>query len=177
MILLILCAAIYGALAVWLFRRTTNPPQLRLTVNRILAHIIEFRLFIDEPSLIWQAQKAALRENLSLLRQIAIPCLIMAIPLVPISRHFGHVPPQPGDTAIMTANTDNVPCFPGLLIETPAVHVHRTGEVFWRVRLVKPIKEPLPPGVELLYPQSNSWLPWFLGISTLSALATAKAIK
>jgi len=170
MILLIVCAAVYGAIAAWLFRRTTNPQQLRLTVNRILAHIMEFRLFIDEPSLIWQAQKAALRENLSLLRQIAIPCLIMAIPLVPLSRRFGHAELKPGDTTIMTAHTDNVPRFTGLIVETPAVHVRRTGEVIWRVRLVKPPKGPLPPGVELRYPESNSWLLWFLGVSTMTAL-------
>jgi hypothetical protein len=170
MTLLILCAAIYGAVAAWVFRRTTDPQKMLLTVNRILAHIMEFRLFIDEPSLIWRAQKAALRENVSLLRQLAIPCLIMAVPLIPLSRQFDHVPLKPGDTTIMTAHTDNVPCFTGLLIETPPVHVRRTGEVIWRVRLVKPLKGPLPPGVELRYPRSNVWLLWFFGISTLTAL-------
>jgi hypothetical protein len=178
--LLIAVAVLYGALAAFLFRRMTSPSKLHLAINRILAHIIEFRLFIDEPALIWKAQKAAFRANLSLLRQIALPVLLTAIPLVlawqPLEQRFGHAPLKIGETTLMTARTDDVPCMSGLLVETPGVHIVRTGEIVWRVRLVKELKGGLPPGVELRYPRSNIWVGWFLAVSSLSAVVFAKTI-
>src|SRR5438067_2508597 len=73
-------ATIYGSAAMFVFRRFTNPELLRQTSNRILAHVLEFRLFLDEPAIILRAQRDLMVENFRLLRQIALPCLILAIP-------------------------------------------------------------------------------------------------
>ena len=61
-----------------MFRRLADARRVRAATNQILARIMEFRLFVDEPALVWRAQKEALRANLALLREIALPCLIMA---------------------------------------------------------------------------------------------------
>jgi hypothetical protein len=175
--LLIVTALLYGAAAGFAFTRLTDHRRIRQAVNQIQAHIMEFRLFIDEPGLIWKAQREALRANLSLLRLIALPTALMAILFAlawqPMERRFGHGPLKLGESTIMTAHTDLVPCFAGLIFDTPGVYLPRTGETVWRVHLTRELKGPLPPGVELRYPRSNVWLAWFAGISTLSAIAAA----
>jgi hypothetical protein len=180
MILLVSCSVLYGALAALVLRRTVDAAKLRVSINRIVAHIIEFRLFIDEPALIWRAQKAAFRANVALLRQLALPCVVMAVPLLllwsSMERRFGHGPLGPGETTIVTAHTDQAPVIDGLTIETPGVRIARTGEVSWRVRATRSISATPAEGVVVRYPQSNAWIPWFFGISTLSALAFTKAI-
>jgi hypothetical protein len=177
MTVLIPLAMLYGVAAALIFRRFTDAAKLRLSVNRILAHIMEFRLFIDEPGLIWRAQKAAFVANAALLKQIALPCLLMAAPLAlawpTMARHFGHSALKPGEATVMTAHTDPVPCFAGLLVESPGVYLPRTGETVWRVRLVRPLKGPLPAGVTLRYPKSNLWILVFVAASTLSAVAVS----
>lgn len=174
---LIPIAMLYGLAAALVFRHFTDAARLRVCVNRILAHILEFRLFIDEPGLILRAQTAALKANAALLREIALPCLMMAAPLVfawpAMDRRFGHAPLQAGETTIMTAHTDPVPCFTGLRVESPGVYLPKTGETVWRVRLVKPLSEPLPLGIQLLHRRSRLWIAVFAVVSTVSAAAAA----
>jgi hypothetical protein len=180
MTLLIACAVLYGAVAGLVFRRLTDSAKLRTSVNRLIAHIIEFRLFIDEPALIWRAQKDALRANGALLGQVVWPCLLMALPLAlawsPMQERFGHGPLKIGEATVMTAHTEDVPCMTGLLVESPGVRIARTGEVMWRVRPIRELKGPLPAGVELRYPTSNTWIVWFLAISSFSAVVFARTI-
>jgi hypothetical protein len=163
-------AILYGAAAALLFRRLTNPSKIRASINQIEAHILEFRLFIDEPALIWRAQKAAIRANLTLLRQIALPCILLAIPLAllwtPLEHRFGHRPLNPGETTILTAHTDLAPTIDGLTIETPGVRIPRTREVVWRVRAVRQINN----APDVRFPPSNTWILWFIAISSLTAI-------
>jgi hypothetical protein len=173
MILLVLVSLLYGAVAAFVFRRTTNPRRIRQTTNQILARIMEFRLFVDEPALIWRAQLGALRANFALLRQIAMPCLIMAalfaIIYPTLDRRFGHAPLTMGEPTVLTAHTDQTPHIDGIAIETPGVRIPRTGEVSWRIRPVNTIIGTLPTGVKIQYPRTTAWLVWFFAISSLSA--------
>src|SRR6266700_6999095 len=93
------------------FRRFTNPESLRRTVNRILAHVLEFRLFLDEPAIILRAQRDLIVENVRLLGQIALPCLILAIPSAllyePLDRHFGYGPLRVGEPVVVSAPLDS----------------------------------------------------------------------
>jgi len=70
-------SALCGIVTAFVFRRFGSS-HTRRTVNRILAHVLELRLFLDEPRLIWNAQRDLLRENLRLFGQIALPSLIAA---------------------------------------------------------------------------------------------------
>ncbi len=40
-----------GFLSMWAFRRWSNPARIRSAMNRIVAHLLEFRLYSDEPAL------------------------------------------------------------------------------------------------------------------------------
>jgi choline-sulfatase len=177
LITLVPLSALCGFLTALVFRRFA-PAGTKQTVNRILAHILELRLFLDEPRLIFKAQRDLLRENLRLLSQIAIPCLIAA-PLFALviwqaDRVYGRGPLAAGEPVVVTAQGDvqlHAPA--GLIVETPAVHVRRTNQVSWRVRPTRPFSGTLP-GFEIPWPRATvlgvSWLVWFFGISSLSAL-------
>jgi hypothetical protein len=147
-------------------------------VNRILAHVMEFRLFVDEPALIWRAQRDAIRANFALLRQIAIPCIAMTalfgILWSPMDRYFGREPLRPGEATVMTAHVDQVPEVPGIVVETPGVRIARTGEVSWRIRALRTVTNGFPNGVEVRYPRNGTWLLWFFGFSFVGAVAAAK---
>ena len=45
-----------GAAVVWVFRRTSDGAAVRNAVRQIVAHLLEFRLFFDEPALIRRRQ-------------------------------------------------------------------------------------------------------------------------
>lgn len=171
--------ALYGMIAAWAFRRLTDPVRLRQIFNRLLAHTIEFRLFVDEPALIWRAQWGALRANLALLREIALPTLGMAVVFAilwgPMDRKFGHDSLRAGEATVITSRADRVPAIPGMVVETPGVRVMRTGEVSWRVRPVREFAGSLPAGYEARYPLSRAWLVWFFAGSLAAApVATIK---
>jgi hypothetical protein len=131
---------------------------MRVTVNHMLAHVMEFALFIDEPRLILKAQFDLITDNFQLLRQIALPCILMAIPfalLYPaMDRQFGN-------------HTSNVLTLPagrelpaGVVAETPGVRVLRTHEVSWRIRTAaKPRND--------LY--GMHWTVWFGAVSVIAA--------
>jgi len=51
---LIACGALCGAVMLWVFRRATDLAAVRAAGKRMLAHLTEFRLFFDEPRLIFK---------------------------------------------------------------------------------------------------------------------------
>jgi hypothetical protein len=166
---------LYGIAAAFVFRRMTDSRRIRRTVNRILAHIMEFGLFVDEPSLIWRAQGNALRANADLLRQIALPSVVMVAAFAllwnPMDRYFGRGPLPAGEAVVMTSRTGSVPPIDGVVVETPGVRVARTGEVSWRIRPVRAVDGGFPAGVEVRFPRDRRWLGWFIGFSTAGAIA------
>jgi hypothetical protein len=173
--------AIYGFAASLVFRRFTDSARMRRTINRILAHLLEFRLFLDDPRIVLRAQRELIGENIRLLRQIALPSLILAIPFAliyaPMDRHFGHRPLRAGESAVVTAplasGLTELKAPRGVVVETPGVRVLRTGEIAWRVRTVSTAFGDFPAGVAVRYPRATVLrLPWvvcFLAISTLAA--------
>src|ERR1022692_4945397 len=104
---LISAGIVYGLVAGFIFRHFTDAARLRTTINRILAHVLEFSLFIDEPRLILRAQRELLGENARMLGEIALPCLMMAVLFVPfyepLDNRLGYRPLRPGETTVVTA--------------------------------------------------------------------------
>ncbi len=183
LITLVPLSALCGIVTAIVFRRFTSSGT-RETVNRILAHIMEFRLFLDEPRLIFKAQRDLLRENLRLFRHIAIPCLIaapfFALVIWQADRVYGRAPLRAGQPVVVTGHSGVQLRAPAdLVIETPAVQIKRTHEVSWRVRPTRPFSGTLP-GFEIPWPRAPvlgvSWLVWFFGISSLSAVLSKRIL-
>jgi hypothetical protein len=161
--MLVVVAAVYGAIAALVFRRFTDRTRMRVTVNHMLAHVMEFALFIDEPRLILKAQFDLLKDNFQLLRQIALPCILTAIPfallypamLYPaMDRQFGN----PESNVLTLPAGQELPA--GVVAETPGVRILRTHEVSWRIR---PAAKPR----NTLF--GTHWTVWFAAVSAIAA--------
>jgi hypothetical protein len=173
-----------GMLMALVFRWTTDISAMRRATNLVVAHILEFRLFLDEPILVLRAQWNLLEANLRLLRLLILPCAILAIPsfflFEELNGLYGRAPLKVGD-AVVVSEPVQVPATqlkmpPGITIETPPVH--GPGQVSWRVRAtesvpVRRVKEsnrrvaiPFPPA-RILH---LHWTVWFALISTAAAI-------
>ena len=138
---LIPIGVIYGVIATLLLRRFSNRDAVRASMNRMIAHVMEFRLFLGTPSLVLRAQRDLLRENLRLLRLILLPCAMLAVVFIALFPQldalFGHTPLRPGEPSVISARIDGdatLEAPPGIRIESPPVHSLRDHQVSWRVR-------------------------------------------
>jgi hypothetical protein len=132
---------IYGLAASLVFGRFSDQVSMRRTINRMMAHLMEMRLFLDSPALVLRAQRDLLRENLRLLRLILLPGAILAfifILLFPqLDAMYGHAPLRVGEPSVVTVRLDGDAALEapaGIKVETPGVHVTHDREISWRVR-------------------------------------------
>ena len=183
-----------GLATVFVFRLWTNAAALRSTINHMLAHMMEFRLFIDEPSLIFRAQRDLFAANWRLLKLVLRPTLILAIPfavlMVQMDRWYGHGPLQIERPAVLTVQFRAMPenfelkTPKGIVVETPAVHVPRLNQISWRIRPVKPFSGKIQvtggqiASIAIPYPSATilgfNWLVWFVIVSTAAALTQVR---
>ncbi len=138
---LIPVSAIYGLAVALVFARFSDRVAIRRTRNRMMAHVMEFRLFLDSPALVLRAQRDLLRENLHLLRLILLPCVILALMFVvlfpQLDAMYGHRPLKAGERAIVTAHARadaTLEAPPGIEVETPGAWNVYEGQISWRVR-------------------------------------------
>jgi len=146
-------SVLLGFFAVWTFRRTTDLVRFRQTRKRLLAYLFEFRLYYDEPTLIWRAQKAIVRENLRLIALLAFPALIltpvMAWLLMQLEAVYGYAPLAVGRPAVVTAQITGelVSSDAGaslqapreISIDTPPVRSTTDRQISWRIHPLRPI--------------------------------------
>jgi hypothetical protein len=145
---LVLVSVLAGVAMVYVFRCWSDQDALRGTTNRMLAHLMEFRLFIDEPALVMRAQRELFIENWRLLRLLVRPSLILIIPsivlLAQMDACYGRAPLRIGHAAVVTVHLKDLggPDAAGIVlkapaaitVETPAVRVPRLNQMSWRVR-------------------------------------------
>jgi hypothetical protein len=145
----VLAGLVAGLASALVFRRFTDSARLRRTVNRMLAHVLELRLFLDEPPLVFRAQRDLLLENARLLRLVFLPCLLLAIPYTllinELNAFLGHAPLAVGVAAVITVHLDREPATdleliapPQFAVETAGVHVLASRQVSWRLRPLQP---------------------------------------
>jgi len=63
------------------FRRTSDQAAVRLAKSLVTAHLLEFRLFMDEPRLILKAQRDLIVANARFLKLMLRPLLVLALPM------------------------------------------------------------------------------------------------
>ncbi len=141
--------AILAGIAIFAaYKRFTNEDELRRVTNRMIALAMEFRLFIDEPALVFRTQRELLFENLRLLRLLAPATLIISAPLIllypQLDALYGFAPLPLNEPAVVSARFDGtLPDDPvlratstTLVVETGGVRAFDTREVSWRIRPV-----------------------------------------
>jgi hypothetical protein len=173
--------AVAGIISVLVFHWTSDRVALRRVTNLILAHVLEFRLFLDEPLIVLQAQMNLLRANLQLLRLILVPCLLLAIPSIALvnymSATYGRAPLRIGEAVVVSTRGSSIRLRlpPGIAVETPPVHGH--GETAWRVRplVIVPLNE-FEKGLVIPFPPARilrlHWAVWFTLAFSVAAIGT-----
>lgn len=152
--LLIGAGALSGIASLWVFRRWSDAEQLRTAANRIVAHLFELELFAEEPAVVLRAQGDLFIANAKLLRQVALPSLVLIVPfsilVITLDAVCSRAPLQPGRPAIVTVQCRvrgatrlppaklDVPA--GFQIETPPVRVPMSSQISWRIRPLRSVR-------------------------------------
>jgi hypothetical protein len=188
---LLLAAAVHGRVTATFFRRFADRAALRTITNQIIAHVLEFRLFTDEPALIWKAQKDLFRANARLLRHLAAPTLlsaaILAAAWMPMNRYLDKTSLQPGQVTIARADSadpalDLIAPF-GAVVESPALHIPSEGATYWRIRALSPVSGdfrtvPVRHSLRIDYPAARYLgLPWLILFALVSGFRTLLALR
>jgi hypothetical protein len=143
---LALISAAAGVGMLWVFQKTSNQAAIRAVKRLVQAHLLELRIYRDEPGVMWRAQKSLLAANLRYMGLMLQPALIMGLPcailLVHLDAFYGRAPLPVGAQTIVTmglggAAGGGIPVLDaprGVTVETSAVRVLDRGEVSWRIR-------------------------------------------
>jgi hypothetical protein len=136
-----------GLAALWVFARLSDQKRIEIAKHRLRAHLYAFRLFVDEPALIFRAQKQLLIWNGRYLALVLVPAIVIGIPTFVLLMHldavYGRRTLAAGESAIVTAHFDNAtnlrlvsPSLEGrgIEVETPPVRIALEHQVSWRVR-------------------------------------------
>lgn len=140
---LIAMSVLAGIGMLLVFRRASDQAAVRQAKSLVAAHLLEFRLFMDEPRLILRAQRDLIVANLRFLKLMLRPVLVLTVPMVlllsVLDGFYGHAPLQVGEAAIVTAGLEDGATTP--VLKTPAeiametvVLVPGEHQVSWRIR-------------------------------------------
>ena len=126
------------------FRHTSDATAVRRAKGVAQAHLLEFRLFMDDPVLVLRAQGDLIVANLRFVKLMLRPFLWMLLPmgllLAVLEAFYGHAPLRVGDASIISAQVSNADAALTLqapaemAVETPPVHVLAERQVSWRIR-------------------------------------------
>ena len=138
-----------GIAMLWVFGRFSNAEQAALAKHKIRANLYAFRLYADEPALIFRAQKQLLFWNARYLASMLRPSAVLLVPatllMFGLDAVYGHRPLSPGESAIVTAQfgggNDVGSLAPtlegrGIAVETPCVRIPSERQFCWRVRVM-----------------------------------------
>lgn len=133
-----------GAFSLLAFRRWSDAEKLRVAGNAVAAHLMEFRLFPNEPLVIFRAQRELLVANGRLLWLLLGPMVLLTMPfallLAIADAFFGRAPLRAKEAAVVTAHYRSalppvqLRSPPGFSVETLPVQVRSQNEVSWRIR-------------------------------------------
>jgi hypothetical protein len=180
-----------GLLTALVFRLTTDTAALRTTLREIEARFLEFRLFFEEPALIWRAQKALLWANGRALGILLPSLLILAAPMTWVILQLEKAPLRVGEPTVVTVQLAHdgdevtLEAPPEIDVETPPVHITEDRQIVWRIRLLRPItghpKLTARPASNVVwlkvdYPAASLWwIFWFLVISSIVTVVTIRS--
>jgi len=150
---LIPISILVGIAMLWAFGRFSNQSAIRETKRRIAARLYEFRLFVDEPKLIWQAQAGLLRDNLRYLGLTLVPAVVLALPMLVLFAQldalYGWTPVRPGQTVVVTVQArqpfgsgEPLPALMlpnGFLAEVSPVRALEKRQISWRLRAMQAV--------------------------------------
>jgi hypothetical protein len=142
-------SVVAGICILLVFRYASDPAAVRRAKGIAQAHLLEFRLFMDDPVLVLRAQRDLIVANGRFLKLMLRPFLWMLLPmgllLAALEGFYGHAPLPVGGAAIITAQVKDpaaaltLQAPAEISVETPAVHVLGEHQVSWRIRPLRAV--------------------------------------
>ena len=134
-------------LAMVTYKYTSNQLALRDARNRLLARVLEIRLYQDDILGVFGIILRILASSLSYIKESLRPLLVMIVPvsliLMQMAAWFEYQPLEPGDSAILTVSCDKTidvlsvdltaTAGDGLVLETDALRSPEESVVTWRI--------------------------------------------
>ena len=140
-------ALLTAVVVLLVYGKTSDQDGITAVRRRILASLLEMRLFRDDLVVVLRAQGQVLKASLRYFRYSLVPLAWVLLPLVVLFIHldriYGYDPLAPGEAAILTVQAEEVEdvaleAGPGLAVETPALRVPGSQEAQWRIRGLVP---------------------------------------
>jgi hypothetical protein len=143
--------AVAAAVAMlWAFKHCSDQARILVAKRKIRGYLLAFRLFADEPAMLFKSQGQLLVWNLRYLALMLRPTAVTIIPLALLLFHldavYGRRPLHAGESAIVTAQVSGGPAQSlaslslegqGIAVETPPLRLPEERRVCWRVRALK----------------------------------------
>ncbi len=134
------------------YRFASDQAEIRTAKDKIIAYLLEVRLFRNDLQASFRAQGNILRYNIRYLGLSTKPLLVMIVPLVlamiQLDQWFGYEPLRPGEAALVKvrlkdgyqSSRESITLEPGrgFTVESPPVRIDREGEADWRIRAAEP---------------------------------------
>jgi hypothetical protein len=135
--------AVISLLAV---RWTSDQMAIRRVKELMGAHVLEVRLFPDQPGVVLRAYLSLLRNTLTYLRHSLRPLIVLAVPLLllfaQMEAYFGRTPVELGHEFLFRVTLQNADALAvsvlqlpaGIKLMAPPVHVPFERQVDWRLK-------------------------------------------
>ncbi len=146
---LALASLLTGVAMLWVVGKTSNQRAIERAKKRMQAHLLEMRLYRDEPSLLFRAQGSLLLNNARYVGHMLRPALFLALPMVVLYAHFdavyGRRPLHVGESALVSADTGlngtelSLSATDGFEVESVSVTSAASGQVVWRIRATEEV--------------------------------------
>ncbi|HYK91850.1 MAG TPA: hypothetical protein VE398_24000 [Acidobacteriota bacterium] len=145
---IIVVSLLTALLMLFVYRIASNQQEIRATKDKIIAHLLEVRLYRNSLSTAFSAQGRILWYNLKYLSHSVKPMLVMIVPLVlaiiQMDQWLGYESLRPGGVAIAKVllkpgylpSREQVSLEPsaGFSVEAAPLRIDKEGEVDWRLR-------------------------------------------
>jgi len=142
-----------GVVLIFLFRAWSNQARVRRARDRLSAHVLEIRLYRDDPVLVLRALGSVITGNFAYLRAVYKPILALALVatvfLIQLDARYGRAPLRPGHNAVvrvvlaegldvMSVGVRARVTRGGATIDAPPVRIPSERAVYFRVRIDTP---------------------------------------
>ena len=143
---LLIISILTGIFMLWIFKMASNQQAIGVTKNRIKAHLLAIRLYRHDVKLSLIAMGQIFAENGRYFLLALRPMLVMIVPMLlllfQLSVRYGNSAAPPEKPLLIsvrvseTADPKQIILHPtmGITIETPALFVSQTNQLYWRIR-------------------------------------------
>ena len=144
---LAVASLLIGIGMLWVVGKTSNQRAIERAKKLMQAHLLEMRLYQDEPGLLFRAQWRLIVSNGRYVAHMLRPAAFLALPMVILFAHFdsvyGRRPLVGGESALLVVDTDllgadlSLTASDGFEVDSVSVSAPTAGQVVWRVRATR----------------------------------------